>query len=294
MEKEIDRAIGVKILHPLRILEQFMASAKPGKKIAIITGASSGLGIEFARQIEKGNFLDEIWLIARRAEPMRDLAANFQKSKAIVLTMDLTNAGDLSSLKKKISDEKPEIQFLVNNAGYGKIGPFSDLGLEEQMQMVDLNVRTLTFLSHLAIPYMPPGARMIQVASSIGFAPAPYFAVYAATKSYVVSLGEALNYELRERGIHVTVVCPGPVATEFFSVAQKNEFMRDKVGDAEPFNKALTASAKDVVSQALADASKSRRRSIFGLPIKAFVFLTCFVPTGLMLRVLSQRKPGKK
>ena len=105
------------------------------KKIAIITGASSGLGIEFARQIEKGYYLDEIWLVARRPEPMKDLAEKFHKSKAVVLALDLTNQGDLAVLKKRITDENPQIEFLVNNAGYGKLGPFSELGLDEQREL---------------------------------------------------------------------------------------------------------------------------------------------------------------
>lgn len=267
-----------------------MTDTKLRKKIAIITGASSGLGVEFAKQIERGYFLDEIWLVARRTEPMRELADQFQKSKGVCLKLDLTNQGDLAALKKKIADENPEIEFLVNNAGYGKIGPFAELGLDEQLQMIDLNVRTLTYLSHAVIPFMMPGARMIQVASSIGFCPAPHFAVYAATKAYVVSLSEALNYELKDRGISVMAVCPGPVATEFFTVAQKNEFMRDKVGDAEPFNRALMASARDVVAKALRDAAKGRSRSVFGLTIGLFVTFIPFVPRHLALRVMALRK----
>lgn len=267
-----------------------MAEKKTTKKIAIITGASSGMGAEFALQIERGYFLDEIWLVARRAQPMQELAEKFQKSKAVILALDLTNEGDLAVLDKRLRDEVPEVEFLVNNAGYGKIGPFSDLGRDEQLQMVDLNVRTLTYLSHAVIPFMKPGARLIQLASSIAFCPAPYFAVYAATKAYVVSLSEALNFELKDRGITVTAVCPGPVATEFFSVAQKNEFMRDKVGEAEPFNKALMANAKEVVEKALKDAAKGRKLSVFGAAIRTFVTMVPFVPKSIAMKVLSQRK----
>ncbi len=264
-----------------------MTTPKPKKKIAIVTGASSGLGLEFVRQIEKGYFLDEIWMIARRSEPMRSSSEHFQKSKGIVLSLDLINQGDLAILNKKLSDEAPQIEFLVNNAGYGKIGPFAELGLDEQLQMIDLNVRTLTCLSHMAIPYMQKGSRMIQIASSAGFCPAPNFAVYAATKAFVVSLSEALQFELAPRGIHVTAVCPGPVSTEFFSVAQKNNFMRDKVGDAEPFNKFLTANAADVVEKALHDANKGRRRSVYGFTMALLVFLVPFVPRGLAIRIMA-------
>lgn len=268
-----------------------MAATKASKKIAIVTGASAGLGMEFSRQIEKDYYLDEIWMIARRTGPMVDLAEKFQKSKGIVLSMDLQNQGDLAVLQKKIADEKPEIHFLVNNAGFGKIGPFAELGLAEQLEMVDLNVRTLTFLSHVAIPYMPAGSQLIQVASSIGFCPSPHFAVYAATKAYVVSLSEALNYELKGRGIHVTAVCPGPVATEFFAVAQKNKFMGDRVGVQEPFNQILKAHPAEVVGKALADARKGRSRSIFGFTIRTFVLLLPFVPRSLLFKALVKRRP---
>ena len=259
-------------------------------KIAIITGASSGLGREFAEQIEKKYFLNEIWLIARRAEPMRELAEKFQKSRAIVLALDLTDLGDLAVLKKKLETENPEVEFLVNNAGFGKIGPFAEIGLDEQLEMVDLNVRALTHLSHICIPFMTKGSKLVQVASSIGFSPAPYFAVYAATKAYVVSFSEALAFELKDRGIKVTAVCPGPVSTNFFSVAQKNEFMKDKVADESPFNRSITAEASDVVTKALVDADKGRRISIYGLLIALFVKIVPFIPRFLILRALSLRK----
>jgi short-subunit dehydrogenase len=247
--------------------------------------------VEFARQIERGYYLDEIWLVARRSEPMKELGSSFHKSQAVVLALDVTNEGDLAILKKRITDENPQIEFLVNNAGCGKIGPFSELGLGEQLGMVELNVKTLTHITYIAIPYMMPGSKLIQVASAIGFCPAPYFAVYAATKAYVVFLSEALSLELKERGIGVTAVCPGPVATEFFAQAQKNEFMKDKVADAEPFNQFLTATATDVVAKALSDAEKGKRRSVYSWMIKLFVALLPFVPRGLALRMLSRRKP---
>lgn len=265
-----------------------MSLTVKNKTVAIITGASSGLGREFALQIEKKFFLDEIWLIARRPEPMKELSEKFQKSKGVILCFDLGNRSDLSAIQKKLSEENPDIVFLVNNAGYGKIGPFSTLGLDEQMQMVDLNVRALTFLSKIVIPYMKPGAKLIQVASSIAYCPAPYFAVYAATKSFVLSLSQALNYELRDQGIHVMAVCPGPVSTEFFAVAQNNEAMKDKVGDAEPFNKSLTANAKDVVEKALHDLSRDRRESIFSFPIKMFARAVGFVPKSIALRMMAK------
>lgn len=265
-----------------------MADEKSRKKIAIITGASSGLGREFALQIEKEFFLDEIWLIARRSEPMKELVERFRKSSGISISLDLTDSGDLSSLQKRIEIESPEISILVNNAGYGKIGPFQELGLEEQLRMIDLNIRALTHLTKICLPYMKPGSKILQIASSAAYSPAPYFAVYAATKSYVVSFSEALNFELHPMGISVTAVCPGPVSTEFFTVAQKNEYMKDKVGDSEPFNKNLMANAHDVVRKALRDMEKGRSRSIYGITILLLTKIACITPNYLKMRFLAK------
>jgi short-subunit dehydrogenase len=264
-------------------------NSKKTKKIAIITGASSGLGAEFALQIEKGNFLDEIWMVARRAGPMRELSEKFLKSRAVILALDLTSRSDLLAFEKRLAEEKPEVAFLVNNAGYGKYGPVSELGLEEQIQMIELNVSALTYLSRVAIPYMKPGSSLIQVASSAAFTPSPYFSVYAATKSFVVSLSDALGYELKRHGIRVLAVCPGPVETEFFAVAQKNEFMKDKVGEAEPVRRAFYASPRAVVAKALVDLHKGRRHSVYSLPMKLFATFAAFLPLGLRLRAMARR-----
>lgn len=258
------------------------------KKIAIITGASAGLGKEFARQMEKKYFLDEIWLIARREAPLRELAKEFQKSVGVPIALDLTKAGDIQELYKRIETENPDIAFLVNNAGYGKIGPFDSLGLEEQLQMIDLNVRTLTELSYICLPFMKEGANLIQVASSIAFAPAPFFAVYAATKSYVLSFSNALNFELRDRGIHVLAVCPGPVETEFFSVAQKNEHNKGRTNLDKPFNAKLMAKPEEVVARALKDLAKKKMQSVYGMPIRFFTSFVSFIPKEIVMKALSQ------
>lgn len=266
-----------------------MDETKTKKKIAIVTGASAGLGAEFALQIESAFYLDEIWLVARRQEPMRDLARRFQKSKGVLIACDLSSRTDLAALAKRLENEQPQIEILVNNAGYGKIGPVDGLGLAEQMQMIDLNVYALSFLTKVALSYMTAGSKIIQVASSIGFCPAPYFNIYAATKAFVVSFGEALAYELKGRDIQVLTVCPGPVATEFFSVAQKSAQSNGQHAESEPFNKRLSASAHQVVEKALADLNKKRTRSIYGIAIQLFVFLIPFVPQRILFGMLAQR-----
>ncbi|MGE3261240.1 MAG: SDR family NAD(P)-dependent oxidoreductase [Bacteriovoracia bacterium] len=266
-----------------------MDGSKTKKKIAIITGASSGLGAEFALQIEASFYLDEVWLIARRQEPMRDLARRFQKSKAVLISYDLSNRNDLVNFEKKLEAEQPQIEILVNNAGYGKIGPVAELGMNEQMQMIDVNVYALTYLTKASIPFMVAGSKILQVASSIGYCPAPFFAVYAATKAYVVSFSEALGHELKPKGIQVLAVCPGPVATEFFDEAVKNDYLKKKNTPAKPFNEMVRASAHQVVEKALADLGKRRHRSIFGWQIQLFVFFLPFVPQALLFRALEKR-----
>ncbi|MCO5142666.1 MAG: SDR family NAD(P)-dependent oxidoreductase [Oligoflexia bacterium] len=266
-----------------------MNETKKNKRIAIITGASAGLGSEFAKQIENRFFLDEVWLVARRMAPMQEISERFMKAKGILLSLDLTNEGDLLKLKQKIEVESPDIQILVNNAGFGKIGAFSEISLEEQLQMIDLNIRSLTFISHICEKYMNKGSAIIQVASSIGFCPSPYFTVYAATKAYVVSFSDALGYELKNKGIHVMAVCPGPVKTEFFNVAQGTKASGSTIDD-EPFNDRLSATADAVVEQALNDLIHKKRYSIYSMIIKIFAYFIPFVPRALAMKILALRK----
>jgi len=262
------------------------------KKIAIITGASSGIGAEFAIQIERGFYLDEIWLIARRRARMKELSEKFLKSRGVILELDLTNKADLALVAKKLADENPEVEFLVNNAGYGKVGPFAELGVGEQIEMIELNVSALTYLSRVAIPFMTPGSKILQIASSAGFSPSPYFAVYAATKAFVVSLSDAMGYELRQHGIQVLAVCPGPVDTEFSSVAYSNEYTKNKAGGrTKPlFSGPLNASSQEVVAQALSDLSRKRRRSIFGFPMRLFTWIAPLLPLGIVLKALAKHR----
>lgn len=263
------------------------------KKIAIITGASAGLGVEYARQIEERFHLDEIWLIARRAEQMRDLATEFRKAKGIVIACDITDARQIGDLERKLIAENPDVRILVNNAGLGKIGPFEKLGREEQIQMIRLNILSLTELSHMVQPFLSVGSSIIQVASSIAFCPAPYFAVYAATKSYVLSFSRALNFELQNKGITVMAVCPGPVATEFLQVAQENEYVKKHGASKSGFNPSLVARAADVVKKSLEDLEKKKDVSIYGLSIRAFAALMTVIPDRVAMSAMARYQNSK-
>ena len=186
--------------------------------IIIITGASSGMGVEFALQLDNvfTYTIDEIWMIARRKEAMLEVAESMMNTTRI-LDMDVTKPEDMERLKKLLAKEKPTVRMLVNCAGYGVMGEFSKLNVQEELGMIDVNCKALTQMTYMCMPYMRENSRIIQLASSAAFMPQPGFAVYAASKAYVNSFSRALAEELRKKKIYVTSVCPGPVDTPFFS-----------------------------------------------------------------------------
>ena len=161
--------------------------------IIIITGASSGMGVEFALQLDNVfHNIDEIWMIARRKEGMLEVAQYLEHTTR-VLDMDVTDEKQMERFKKLLADEKPVIRMLVNCAGYGIMGDFSASNIGEELGMIDVNCKALTLMTYLCIPYMRKNSRIIQLASSAAFLPQPNFTVYAATKSYVYSFSRALN-----------------------------------------------------------------------------------------------------
>lgn len=241
------------------------------KKIAIITGASSGLGSDFAMELDKQQNLDEIWLVARRKERLIDLSQKLN-TKTVLLPLDLTQKESISKIQEKLESENPNIEFLINNAGYGLVGRFDELNKGKQLEMIDLNIRALTDLTYISLPFIRENGRIIQVASSAGYVPLGNFAVYAATKSYVLHFSLALAGELRSKKIYVLAVCPGPIETEFFSVA----------GGKQP---KIAARSIDVVRLALKDSKKKKMVSIYGFLIKLFVWLTRVVPKRLIVWV---------
>ena len=191
-------------------------------KIAVVTGASSGIGREFVKQM--GHFyrnLDEIWVIARRGHRLQELN-QLSMVPIRILEGDLLREEVYEKLEKLLREEAPDIRMLVNGAGFGKSGTVEDI-LEEdkalQTEMITLNCTALSRITFCCLPCLSRGSRIIQMASAAAFSPQPSFAVYAATKAYVLSFSRSLGAELKRRGIYVTAVCPGPVDTEFFRVS---------------------------------------------------------------------------
>lgn len=187
-------------------------------KIAIITGASSGLGVEFYKGLQNET-LDEIWIIARREDRLNKIKAEFGKIATRCLALDITTRESMEALRTLLENERPEINFLINNAGAGILGRVDTADYKAQGSMVELNVRALTEITVIALPYMPKKSFIINACSIASFVPNARMSVYSATKSYVMSFSRSLRYELKERKINVTAVCPGPMSTEFLAVA---------------------------------------------------------------------------
>lgn len=244
--------------------------------IAIVTGASSGMGAEFARQLHYyyDNY-DEIWLIARRKERLEALAQTLD-DKTRIITADLTRSSDLKYIARQLSLINPNVTQLINCAGFGIMGSFETLPLKEQSDMIDLNVKALVKLTHMVLPYMRKNANIIQLASVAAFLPQENFCVYAASKSFVLSFSRALNEELKKRKICVTAVCPGPVETEFFNIAEKyNETLAIK--------KLFYVKPELVVKGALAASVKRKAYFTPTLPMKAIQIMSKIIPHSFIL-----------
>ena len=245
------------------------------KKICIITGASSGMGICFAKQLLKFHQFDEMWLIARRKERLDELATqlnSISKDTSIrCIQGDLSGNSGVEFVKNLFQEEQNQQEFvidtLVNNAGYGTYGTFENTSLERQLGMIDLNVYSLTGICYASLPYLQKCSLVINVASLASFAPLGNFAVYGATKAYVYSFSLALAAELEPKGIFVETLCPGPVDTEFANVASLGA--RKVVKDGK--------SPEKVVAHCLKCVSQKRYTSIMALKWKFKAFMSRFI-----------------
>lgn len=189
-------------------------------RIAIITGASSGLGHEFVKEIAEQKNLDEIRVIARRENRLCALSDKITRP-IIPIALDLTRQESLSSLKALLQEKKPDIRILVNAAGFGKMGNYEDISEQDNGNMIELNCKALVSVTMIALPYMTRGARILEVCSVEAFQPLPGLNVYAASKAFACSYSRSLRWELLKKGIHVTAVCPYWIRdTEFIQIAR--------------------------------------------------------------------------
>lgn len=248
-------------------------------KIALVTGASSGLGREFVRLLDQSlSSIDEIWVIARRMERLEELRKEVN-TPLLPFLFDFEQDDWIKEMKQALQEKQPKIKMLINCAGFGKIGELDKLPFHQQLGMIHVNCQALTAMTCLAIPYMAENSRIIQLASCAAFLPQPRFAVYAATKSYVLSFSRALNEELKGRGIAVTAVCPGPVRTEFFDIAEET-------GEVALYKKFVMADPKKVVRKAFRDSLQRKSVSVYGGIMKGFYWLSKIVPHEWILKFL--------
>ncbi len=244
-------------------------------KIAVITGASSGIGREFVYAVDRQDSYDEIWVIARRAERLEELKEKCRSSVRPV-ALDLAEDEGLRAYRELLEEEKPDIALLVNAAGCGVFGPFAEKELDRLLHSAKLNSLSLTAMCHLSIPYMKRGSAIVNMGSNSSWQPVPFQAVYGASKSYVLSLSRAIGRELRGRGIHVMCVCPGWIKTEFQEHAQHEEYIRyvDRWYGPE-----------EVAAQAMKDLAKKKSVSILGAPVRRQVRLVKHLPVDMVMDI---------
>lgn len=192
-------------------------------KIAVVTGASSGLGREFVRQLALlDKQLDEIWVIARRRDRLEALRAHCRVPLR-VLPLDLTAPGAADTLEAALKAAAPEVSILINAAGFGRMGDWQAVGRRESAAMIRLNCQAAVEVTQVCLPFMDRGSRVLEICSTSAFQPLPYLNVYAATKAFLYRYSRALHWELRPRGITVTAVCPYWIRdTEFIPTAAQS------------------------------------------------------------------------
>jgi short-subunit dehydrogenase len=244
------------------------------KKVALVTGASAGLGVEFARQLSgRGH---RLVLAARRKDRLEELAKELGNARAAAI--DLSKANGAAKLMANVKEAGEEVEILVNNAGFGLIGRFTELDAKRLRQMIDLNVGTLTDLCRAVAPQMiaRKSGGILNVASTAAFQPGPKMAVYFATKAYVLSLSEALHEELKDAGVRVSCLCPGPTRTEFGAVAGFGaNGMFDRVAMEAP----------EVVKAGLDGLDRNRAVVVPGVINKVGAASTRFAPRSVVRKI---------
>lgn len=249
-------------------------------RIAVITGASSGMGREFVFALDEKGY-DELWVIARREERLQELQS-LCKTPVRVMALDLMQRESFARYKEALEEANPEIQVLVNAAGFGLFGTFMEMDLDRQLDIIEINDKALTAMCYLSVPYMPVGSDIVNLASNSSWQPVPYINVYGASKAYVMSFSRALGVELKAKGIHVMAVAPGWIKTEFFDHAIHDDTIKY-------FDRFYTA--KQVVDKAMKDLEKKKAVSILGLLVQAQVKAIKHLPVGLVMKIwCSQQK----
>ena len=191
-------------------------------KIGIVTGASSGLGREYVYLLDKEN-LDEIWLISRREKILKEISTEIN-TKVKIFALDLTLNDSIKIISKQLKIHKPNIKYLINSAGFGKIGKSEEISSETISKMIDLNCKAAILMTQIAIPFMAENSHIIEISSCSAFQPIPFLNIYASTKVFLLNYGKALAFELKSKKIFVSVVCPYWIKnTEFIGISKQTD-----------------------------------------------------------------------
>lgn len=256
------------------------------RPVTLITGASAGIGVALARVFARNGH--QLVLVARRTSKLDALAAEIAGSgqpRPLVIPLDLGRNDAARTIGNVLTAQGMEPQYVVNNAGFGLIGLAATLRLDEQLAMIDVNVRSLADLS---LAFVDSLARhrggLLNVASIAGFVPGPGMAVYYATKAYVLSFSEALHRELAPRGVRVTALCPGPVPTEFAARAGSN---------LEVSPRLFWTTADQVAKAGYRGLMRGRRIIIPGILNKLMTPLLRFVPRNFLLNTINKRQVAR-
>lgn len=226
------------------------------KKIIILTGATGGLGREFLKQIMKEE-MDEVWAIARNEHKLLELRETYGE-KVIPMPLDLSDLEGIKQVENRLRESKPQVMYLINNAGLAKMGKYNDFSIEEIDKTINVNCKAPVMLAKFCIPYMVKGSRILNISSASAFGPNPYINLYAASKAFERSYSRALNVELEGTGITSVAVCPGWIDTELLQKEINGKKVR--------FPGLVTADR--VVRQAIKDAKKGKDMSVCSLYVK--------------------------
>ena len=256
------------------------------KNIIVVTGASSGMGREFAKQIVKKEKVDEIWVIARRLDKLTELESEITECKVIPLSIDLSNYDDIKAIyMKKLEEEKPNIKVLGLCAGFGKFAHYEKVDLDTNIKMIDVNFKSTVIMVNLSLPYMMEKSNIMIIASGSSVQPVPYQNMYASTKAAVLSYSRALNRELKYRGIHVLAVIPLWI---------KNDFMKTAIDPNEPevvIKYMGEYKGEDVIKRAIKDLYTKKDVSKYGAYNKFQCAVVKILPHKMVMNTwLNQQK----
>lgn len=267
-------------------------TSSPARLTALVTGASGGLGEEMARVLAERQI--DLLLVARSEDKLEALATELSQCygiRAQYMALDLTDPGAAAELVRECAYRQLDIDLLINNAGFATYGEFAESRLSEQLDLLQLNMTTLTELTHRFLPPMLERGRgrILNVASTAAFTPGPLMAVYYASKAYVLSFSEAISEEVRGSGVYVTALCPGPVETGFQARAN---LQRSRLFSGPA--RLTVLSAHTVARQGIEAMLRGEAVHVTGSLNKVQVFLTRLLPRSVMPRLIHRLQAKKK